>query len=205
MRSSTFRAALLSLLPMLFASGCALSSETIRIGYAEPAGVARVPGAERIRVRLHIVDLRTDQSLVVARKINGFGMQMASISNEEPVTDVLGRAVAAELGARGYVVAADGNVPVALDLIVFAHEFRTGFFAGKSQATVTFAATVRDAAGRALFRETITGPFEHSIQIAGGANVQKAYEGALTAAAGKLVASEAFQRALAAGTGPSVM
>jgi uncharacterized lipoprotein YajG len=195
----TLRRLLLCVVPLLFASGCAFTSELIRI---EPAAsnAPAVPGAGS--VGLWVVDLRSEQTQVVARKINGYGMQMATISNEEPLAGLVARAVSTELKARGYRVADDGEVPLLVELIVFSHEFRTGFFVGKSEATVTFLATVRDRAGRELFREVITGPFSHPVALAAGDNVRKAYEGALSLAAEKLVSSEAFQRAVVAAAAP---
>ena len=189
---------LLRLVPLLLASGCAFTSEVIRIEPVGSKGLPAVSGAESVTLRLGVADLRSERKQVIARKINGYGMQMATISSEDPIADVLGRAVTAELQARGYRVTNDGEVSLLLELIVFSHEFRTGFWTGKSEANVTFLATVRDRTGKELFREVIFGPFEHTIALAGGENVKKAYEGALSIAAEKLVSSESFQRAVLA-------
>lgn len=188
----------------LFASGCAFTPEVIRL---EPVGstALAVPGAESVVIRLGAVDLREEPTQVVARKINGYGMQLATISSEDPLADVLARAVTSELQARGFRVANDGGVSLLLELIVFSHEFRTGFWVGRSEATVTFLATVRDRSGQELFRQVIFGPFAHQISMAGGDNVKKAYEGALSVAAERLVSSEAFQRAVMTATAPPVL
>jgi uncharacterized lipoprotein YajG len=196
---------LLRVAPLLLASGCAFTSEVIRIEPVASKDLPAVAGAEAVILRLSVADLRNEQTQVVGRKINGYGMQMATISNEEPIADVLARAVTAELRGRGYRVTVDGEVSLMLELIVFSHEFRTGFWVGKSEANVTFLATVRDRSGRELFREVVFGPYEHTIALAGGDNVRKAYEGALSVAAEKLVSSESFQRAVLAAIAPPVL
>jgi uncharacterized lipoprotein YajG len=182
----------------LVTSGCAITPETIRIGYPRPTGVAPVEGAAAIRVRVEVVDLRPDKSLVVARKMNAWGMQMAPISSEEPLTSVLAGAIATELAVRGYPVGEDGKVPVTLELVLFSHEFRMGFFSIGSDATVSIIATVRDAAGKELFRGSFSGPFECRCQLAVGYCAREAYEGALPVAVRQLVSSVQFQQALAA-------
>ena len=196
---------LLRFAPLLLASGCAFTSEVIRIEPVPSKDLPALVGSEAVVIRLAVADLRSEPTQVVGRKINGYGMQLATISNEEPIADVVAHAVTAELRARGYRVASDGEVSLVVELIVFSHEFRTGFWAAKSEASVTFLATVRDRGGRELFREVIFGPFEHRIALAGGDNVKKAYEGALSVAAEKLVSSESFQRALLAAIAPPVL
>lgn len=195
----------LIVVPLLLASGCAFTPEVIRIEPVGSTDLPAVPGAETIVLRLGVVDLRNEKTQVVARKINSYGMQLATISSEEPVADILSRAITSALRARGYRVANEGEVPLVVELLVFSHEFRSGFFWGTSEATVTFLATVRDPGGRELFREVVSGPFTHKVQLAGGENVKKAYEGALSVAAQKLVSSEAFQRAVAAARAPAVL
>jgi uncharacterized lipoprotein YajG len=186
------------------ASGCALTTETIRIGYPEPVGVARFPGAGAIRVKLAVVDQRPDKSLVVSHKINSLGTQMAEISSEEAVPAVLERAVASELRARGCQVDAAGEVPVTIELGVFSHRFQGGFLSLPSEGTVSFSATVRDADGRELFRDAFSGVSRDNVQIAGGANAREALERALLEAVRKLMDSAAFQAALAHGrAGPA--
>lgn len=181
------------------ASGCALTTETIRIGYPDPAGVARFPGAETIRVKLAVVDQRPDKSLVVSHKVNGFGTQMAAISSEEAVPAVLERAVASELRARGCQVDAAGEVPVTIELNVFSHRFQGGFFSLPSEGTVSFSASVRDASGRELLRDAFSGVSRDNVQIAGGDNAREALERALLDAVRKLMDSATFQAALAHG------
>ena len=178
-------------------SGCALTTETIRIAYPDPVGVARFPGAGTIRVKLAVVDQRPDKSLVVSHKINGFGAQMAAISSEEAVPALLERAVASELRARGCQVDAAGEVPVTVELNVFSHRFQGGFFSLPSEGTVSFSASVRDASGRELFRDAFSGVSRDDVQIAGGDNAREALERALLDAVRKLMASAAFQAALA--------
>ncbi len=189
---------------LLLCAGCAFTPDVIRL---EPSllPASPVPGAELIEVRLAVDDLRPDTSDVVARKINGWGYQMASISSDAPVAEVLAHALSQGLVARGFRVGPTGQAPLTVELLVFSHEFRTGFWAGRSEAQVTFLATVRDGAGRELHRAVVAEPFSHPIQLATGANAKKAYEGALTAAVERLLSSEPFQRALALAAAPPVL
>jgi uncharacterized lipoprotein YajG len=181
------------------ASGCALTTETIRIGYPDPVGVARFPGAGTIRVKLEVVDQRPDKGLVVSHKVNAFGTEMAAISSEEPIPAVVGRAVAAELRARGCQVDPAGDVPVTVELSAFSHRFRGGFASLPSEGTVSFSASVRASDGRELFRDAFTGASRDDVQIAGGNNAREGLERALLDAVRKLMDSARFQAALAQG------
>jgi len=188
----------------LFASGCAFTKEQIQIGYAAAPDAPKVAGAAAIRVKVTVLDLRpTDaQTLIVSHKINGFGVQGAEISSLMAPAVVLAGAVAAELRAHGYVVEQSGDVPLTIELKVFSHAFHAGFFAGDSEATVSFTATVVDRAGSRLFQGSFVGPFKASVQMASGDNVREAYEGALQTAVRQLVESPDLQKALAAAAQP---
>ena len=193
-----------ALLTFALGSGCAFTPDVIRI---EPAASlsAQVPGAERIELKLAVEDLRPDPSQVVARKINGFGMRLAEITSEEPVAEVLYRAAGAALVARGYRVVEAGPVTLALELLVFSHEFRTGFWVGRSEALVIFLATVRDAEGRERFRRVVSQTSSQPIQLASGPNVKKAYEEALAEALESLLGDDAFRAALPPSLVPPVL
>lgn len=200
------RARLSTLLPatVLLFSGCAFTRESIRL---EPPTLvtSAVAGAEAIAVQVTVHDFRPNQDDVVAWKINGWGHQGAPISSETPVPEVLAGALTNGLKGRGYRVTADAPAVLLVELFVFSHEFRTGFWHGQSEAQVTFLATVRDRGGRELFRQVVTEPFSHPIQLASGANVKKAYEAALGAAVERLVTWEGLHQALAATVAPPVL
>lgn len=199
------RARLPALLPAaLLLAGCAFTRERILL---EPPTLVTtaLPGAEAIAVQLAVHDFRPAQDDVVAWKINGWGHQGAPISSETPVPEVLAGALTNGLRARGYRVTTDAPAVLLVELFVFSHEFRTGFWHGQSEAQVTFLATVRDREGHERFRQVVTEPFSHPIQLATGANVKKAYEAALSAAVERLVSWEGLHQALAATAAPPVL
>lgn len=187
----------------LAVSGCALTPDLIRLEPPAPVS-APLAGAERIELRLAVDDLRPEQTQVVARKINGFGMRMADITNDEPIADVLARAARTALSARGFHVVENGQLTLVLELLVFSHEFRTGMWSGRSEALVIFLATVRDPDGRERFRRVVSQPFSHSIQLASGANVKKAYEQAIAEALEALLSDPAFLQSFPS-TAPPVL
>lgn len=186
--------------PMLFV-GCALTTETIHIDYPAPIQVAKVEGAERIRIKLEVIDLRAKQDKEVARKINGFGSEMAPILNDEDPLALVRRAFETELKARGYLLD-EGKVPVRVELVAFLHKYNSGFFSGDSEATVTFVTRVKDAEGRELWSDTSSDSFKHAAGVFTGGNVKQAYEQALPGAVHKLMAKPEFHAAIAKAAAP---
>jgi hypothetical protein len=178
----------------LCVSGCAFTPETIRL--APTFNPAPEPGAERVELQLHVADLRPAPTDVVARKVNGFGMQLAAITSEAPVVDVLSQAAQLALGARGYRVGTSSPLVLTLELLVMNHEFRPGFWTAKSEATLIYLATVRELSGRELFRKVMSDVFTHHVQLATGDNVEKAYEGALVQSLERLLGFDAFRAAV---------
>ncbi|MBL8915622.1 MAG: hypothetical protein JNM17_33295 [Archangium sp.] len=184
----------------LFVSGCAFTPETIRIIPTFAAAPER--GAERVELKLEVADLRPEPTDVVARKVNGFGMQLAPISSDVPVVDVLKQAAVSAITARGYRVGTAGALVLTLELLVFSHAFIPGFWSAKSEATLIFLATLRDASGKELLRKVMSDAFHHQVQLAVGDNVVKAYEGVLVQSLERLVTLEAFRTALTGSAAP---
>ena len=182
------------LVAALCASGCAFTPETVKL--TPLFTPAPEPGADRIELKVKVDDLRLEPTEVVARKINGFGYQLAAITSDKPVAEVLAQAFTDALLARGYRVHDAAPITLAIELIVMSHEFRTGFWSGKSEAQVIFLATARDTAGAQIFRQVVGEKFDHPIQLATGDNVGKAYEGAITKAIEKLLSMAGFRDAL---------
>ena len=180
------------------AGGCALTSETIHLDYAPLAAAAPVAGAQAIRVQVQVRDVRQAKTDVVSHK----GVDGGALTNDVSVPVLLGQAVAQELRARGYQVTGTGAVPLLLELTVFEHRFKSGFFAFPSQAAVTFLASVKDAQGRELFRDSFTGAFRDEVQVAGVDNAKEALQHALPAAVKSLMDSPALHQALARAAAP---
>jgi uncharacterized lipoprotein YajG len=181
---------------LLAASGCALTTETIHIDYPAPVSVEKIKGAEAIQVKVEVRDLRSSQSREVARKINGFGSEMAPILNDEDIPALVKRAIEAELRARGYGLEG-GKVPLQIELLAFVHRYNSGFFSGDSKAEVSLVVRVKDAQGKELYTDTFMDTFQHSAGVFGGGNVKQAYEQALPGAVRKLMGKAEFHAALA--------
>lgn len=178
------------------ALGCAFTTETIHIEYPGPVQADRVKGAEAIRIKVEVKDLRPNPSREVAKKINGFGAETAPILNDEDILPLLKRAVEAELKARGYGLE-DGKVPLQIDLLTFVHRYNSGFFAGDSRAEVSLLVRIRDAQGKEVYTDTVMDAFQHAAGYFGGSNVKQAYEQALPGAIRKLMGKAEFHTALA--------
>jgi hypothetical protein len=178
------------------ALGCAFTTETIHIEYPGPVQAERVKGAEAIRIKVEVKDLRSNPSREVAKKINGFGAETAPIFNDEDILPLLRRAVESELKARGYDLEG-GKVPLQIELLTFMHRYNAGFFSGDSKAEVSFVVRIKDAQGKELYTDTLMDTFKHAIGFAGGGNVKQAYEQALPGAIRKLMGKAEFHTALA--------
>ncbi len=186
----------LACLALALSTGCALTTAHIRIDYPTPGQVEHVRGAENIHVKVEVRDLCPAPSREVSRKINALGMRMAPIVNEEDIEALLRRSIETELAARGYRLA-DGRIPVLIELTGVAHQYATGFWAGDSEATVTFTAKVKDLHGRELYAVIFSDSFKDRVQVFGGGNVKQAYERALPGAIHKLMSMPDFHEAIA--------
>lgn len=176
--------------------GCAFTTETIHIAYPGPVSVEKVKGAESIKVKVEVKDLRPNPTREVAKKINAFGAETAPIFNDEDVLPLLKRAVETELRARGYDLEG-GKVPLQIELLTFIHRYNSGFFSGDSLAEVSFLVRIRDAQGREVYTDTVMDSFKHAAGVFGGGNVKQAYEQALPGAVRKLMGKAEFHAALA--------
>lgn len=181
---------------LTLALGCAFTTETIHIEYPGPVQAERVKGADAIKIKVEVKDLRPHPSREVAKKINGFGAETAPIFNDEDILPLVKRAVESELRARGYDLEG-GKVPLQIDLLTFVHRYNSGFFSGDSRAEVSFLVRIRDAQGREVYTDTVMDAFQHAAGVFGGGNVKQAYEQALPGAIRKLMGKEAFHAALA--------
>lgn len=180
----------------LLGLGCAFTTETIHIDYPMPSAIEKVKGAEAIKVKVEVKDLRSNPSREVAKKINGFGAETAPIFNDEDIPALLKRAVEAELKVRGYDLEG-GKVPLQIELLTFLHRYNTGFFSGDSKAEVSFVVRIRDAQGKEVYSDTLMDAFQHAAGVFGGGNVKQAYEQALPGAIRKLMGKAEFHAALA--------
>ncbi len=72
-----------------FFSGCALTTDKIELEYV-PGSCSTLEGAEAIKVKAEVVDLRSVKDKVSHKK-NGYGMEMAPIVAVNDVSELISR------------------------------------------------------------------------------------------------------------------
>jgi uncharacterized lipoprotein len=184
------------------ASGCALTTDRIDIGYTPQLTASPVPGASEVTVSVQVIDDRQDKSKVSSKK-NGFGMEMAPIIASEDVSITIRKAIETELANRGFKLGTDrALVQVVADLTRFYNDHKVGFFAGNAVADLTMSVNVKAQDGSALYhREIVAQGIESNTQVAGGNNARNALEKALQDAMLKLFDDNAFIDALTRSAG----
>ena len=174
-------------------TACATREETVAVPYT-PSAAATVPGVDQVRVTVTATDARTTNRGRISSKINGYGMEMAAIRSEAPVTVIAQRAIEAELKQRGFQVGQNGGATVNAAVETFFNEFNAGFWQGKASAQVRMTVTVSEG-DRAVYRRTISGEGGKGIMTASGGNAASALSLALSAAMTDLFADPDFIRA----------
>lgn len=178
-------------------SGCALTTDTIALQYTAQSGVAKIPGANNVSVRVQISDQRQDKSKVSSKK-NGFGMEMAPILANEDVTVTIRRAIEQELVARGFQLGSDtALVQIAADLTRFYNDHKLGFFAGDAIADLNMSVTVKSQKGALLYtKQVVAQGIEPNTQLMTGENARLALNRALENGMKLLFEDRAFLDAL---------
>lgn len=182
-------------LAMLVLGGCALTPETIDVGYVPSANVQEVQGASDVHASLLVNDVRTNKERV-ASKTNAYGTEMGAISLNQDLVTLVHDALLTELSNRGYAMDG-GGTQVVCDIFDFANRFRSGFWSGTAEGSVRLNVKVRTADGNIIFSETVTGEGrQEKIQLASGKNAKPALEKALKDAIDNLMARQDFHQAL---------
>jgi len=179
--------ALLATIALL--GGCALTEDTVDIKYI-PTNSAVIADAKP--VGLTVVDGRTTDRNRISAKMNGYGMEMASIISTNDVIAVVQKAIQTELSNRGFKLA-DGDITVLIELSKFYNEFKEGFWAGDAVADLTMSAQIKKSDGNIIYSKLVNGGGEKlKIQLASGANAKVALEGALANAMVRLFGDPLF-------------
>lgn len=183
-------------------SGCALTPAKIGLNYAPQVNVNPVPGAKNVMVKVLIMDQRLVNDSV-GRKMNGYGMEMASISATNNVPDLIKHAMETELVNRGFGLGDGDTVTIVGDLSKFFNEFKEGFFAGDAVAEVDMNVTIRNTDGTIVYSRLIDGRGTvENIQFASGTNARIALEGALRDAMATLFSDPTFTGTLVKAQSP---
>lgn len=177
-------------------SGCALTTEPVDIPYMPGAARAPAPGAAAATVAVSASDARTSYRDRVSSKKNGFGMEMAPIVATNDIAQTVRAAVAQELQAEGFVIG-PGGLEVAIDVVKFYNDFKTGIFAGDAVADVTLNLKVLRPDRSVAFAKLYAGEGkEENIQLASGENARLALIRALHSAVQNLVGDAELTAAL---------
>ena len=177
-------------------SGCALTTEPIDIPYTPSAARAPAPGATAVTVAVSASDARTSYRDRVSSKKNGFGMEMAPIVATNDIVQTVRAAVAQELHAEGFAIG-PGSLELAVEVVKFYNDFKTGVFAGDAVADVTLNLKVLRPDRSVVFAKLYTGEGkEENIQLATGENARLALIRALGNAVQNLVGDAELTAAL---------
>ena len=176
----------------VWAAGCGLATERIGIAYHPQEAIARVAGADRVRARVEVADLRSNKE-EVSKKGDEYEF-LAPILAENDVAKILEEAIRSELERRGF--GADGaDVLVQVELSKFYNRFR----GSKAEAELFMHVQVREPGGGLRFSSIVRGEgVESGVALRSGANAKAALEAALRDAVYKLMTDIRFTDALIA-------
>jgi uncharacterized lipoprotein len=186
----------LLLLLVSLTAGCALTTDEVALDYQPLAPAVAVPGAQNILVTVNYAEGRSSNLERVSVKKNGYGMEMASIINKQPIPQLVKSAIEGELRARGFQIGA-GTVFVNVELDKFFNDFKIGFFSGDAVSEVTISCQVKTAAGAILYARTVTGRADvPGVMLASGTNAKLSLDKAFPAAVSQFMSDPNFIRAL---------
>jgi len=177
---------------VVFGQGCALTTDTIRVGYrvtrAQP-----IAGAERTTLTVKMTDARGIGDRVSVKK-NGYGMEMAPILDPQAIATIKS-SLEAELRARGFTPGASATVNV--EVVRFYNDFKIGLFSGDALADMEMNVQVKAPDGAILFAKSVKAAGANKgILLSGGDEAKVALEGALREGMDKLLADREFFDAL---------
>lgn len=177
---------------LVLTAGCGLATERIRIAYHPEHAIARVAGADTVRVRVEVSDLRSNKA-ELSKKGDEYAF-LAPILAENDIAETLKEAIRSELEQRGFGM--DG--PDVLVLVELS-KFYNRFLGGKAEAELSMHVQVRKPGADLLFSTIVRGEgIQSGVALRTGANAQGALEAALRDAVYKLMTDVRFTDALTA-------
>lgn len=185
---------LLALAAVLMLQACAFTDATLKVEH-DPAVDITGPISEAGGIVFSsplLTDERPDQARIGWKK-NGFGMETADITTEQPVTVIVEEALIDAIGDNGHSIAEPGQVTITgtVDRFWFDTDinFWTVEFLGEVQCTLEFA----DAETRAsLYRASYSGSYKEKT----GAGYVKTWTEVMGKALAKLVEDIVFDEDL---------
>lgn len=177
-------------------AACALTTDSIDVPYQPTQVFAPVAGAQNASVIVTGNDARTTYRDRVSTKKNGYGMEMAPILSTNDVAQTTALAIQQELASIGFKIG-PGGAQVAVDVVKFYNDFKSGFFAGDAAAEVDLNVKVLAPDREMVFSKYYSGVYVlQNIQLAGGDNAREALIPALGKAVDSVVSDPELQRAV---------
>lgn len=178
MKKTTFTLA--GSIALMMLTGCALTPETIALGYKQAPGVVQLKGAGNISVKVAVADMRQDKTRVGSKK-NAYGMELAPILAAEDVAVTVRKAMESELQARGFKVGSqEALVQIAADLTRFYNNHKIGFPSSEAVAELNMLVSLKAKNGSPLYSRQITGNgTEPRVHMLTGDNAKLALDRAL--------------------------
>lgn len=188
----------LLLAPLFLLTSCALTRDHISIEYQPLSQPQIIPQAEKVYVKVDVLDHRTDKSKVSCKK-NGYGMEMASIISKEDVKQIVNQAISQELSSRGFILeeGGDPNVFIGVELLKFYSDFKVGFFVSESVSELIMNVEAKDSSDEKKYKKVVTAlGNERPVFIYGGGNARRSLEDVLQKGIAELMEDREFLNAL---------
>lgn len=188
---------LLIILSTFLLAGCALTRDHILLNYEPMIEINKIPGAEKTEIYVAVDDKRPNKDRVGC-KINGFGMQMASIVCDNQVDELVREALLKELANRGFVLSPqDPQILVEVVVEEMVNRFKLGFWSGKGLSETNLAIKIQNADGSIKYNKTVAGKGDiRNVQLTTGKNAKIALERSLQHAVKQVVEDPDFINAL---------
>jgi uncharacterized lipoprotein YajG len=188
---------LASLMFVFLCSACALVNEHVDVAYTPDPAIPRVLAANPGGVMLDVTDRRRAESPDwIADKKNGYGMRLANVLAQKPVTDLVRDALAQELTARGFQVGTTGaTASVEVSRLESIYQLRILSVGAIGYADLSV--QVRRPDGSIAYARTFSAENDEEASLGGTAGqARRSVERILTRVIGQVVSDPAFVTAL---------
>lgn len=182
---------------VFFCGACALVNEHVDVAYTPDSTIPRVLAANSGDVMVEVTDRRRAESPDwIADKKNGYGMRLANVLAQKPVTDLVRDALSQELMARGFRIGTTGasaSVEVSRLEAIYQNRFLSIGAIGYADLSVQ----VRRPDGGIAYARTFSAENDEEAGLAGTAGqARRSVERILTRVIGQVVSDPAFIAAL---------
>lgn len=178
-------------------AGCAILPEHVDVAYHPDPSIAHTRVAQPVDVTLTVSDSRHPESPDwIADKKNGYGMRLASVMAQKPVTEIVRDAFVQEFEARGIRVGT-GPETIAIDITRLESVYQNRFFTIGAIGFADFAVQVHEPDGRILFAHNFSASNDEQGSLAGTAGqARMSVETAISKIVGQVTNDPAFTAAI---------